>query len=237
MGPGSSSRPVTTASQRVAFSSPREGQRNLFWKAAEGTGSVERLTESSNVQYAYSFSADGEALVFRETQPDTGEDLRMLSLVEDRAVETLIGTQFRERNAELSPDGRWMAYQSNASGQDEIYVRPFPAVDEGQWMISTSGGTHPLWAPDGRELFYLSGAALMAVPIQTDPSFTPGGTPEVLFEGDYAAGGGRSYDVAPDGQRFLMIKAGDPSDESSSAPELIIVENWFEELKRLVPTN
>ena len=72
--------------------------------------------------------------------------------------------------------------------------------------------------------------------LETDPSFTPE-TPEVLFEGDYFAGAGRSYDVAPDGQRFLMIKAGDPSDESSSAPELIIVENWFEELKRLVPTN
>ena len=104
-------------------------------------------------------------------------------------------------------------------------------------MISTSGGTHPLWAPDGRELYYLSGAALMAAPIQTDPSFTPG-TPEVLFEGNYYySSQGRSYDVAPDGQRFLMIKAGDLSDESSSAPELIIVENWFEELKRLVPTN
>ena len=224
----------TPDSQRVAFSSAREGQRNLFWKAAEGTGSVERLTESSNIQYAYSFSADGEALVFRETQPDTGDDLRMLSLVEDRAVKTLVATQFRERNAELSPDGNWMAYQSNASGQDQIYVRPFPAVDEGQWMISTSGGTHPLWAPDGRELFYLSDPALMAVPIQTDPSFMPG-TPELLFEGDYRAGQGRSYDVAPDGQQFLMIKWVVPSDEGSNAPELIIVENWFEELKERVP--
>ena len=234
--PGSDNYPVWTPdSQRVAFGSAREGMSNLFWKAADGTGSVERLTESSNIQYAYSFSADGEALLFRETQPDTGEDLRILSLVEDRAVKTLIATQFRERNAELSPDGNWMAYQSNASGQNQIYVRPFPAVDQGQWMISTDSGTHPLWAPDGRELFYRSGAALMAVPIQTNPSFTPG-TPEVLFEGDYFSGAGRTYDVGPGGQRFLMIKAGAPSDESLSAPELIIVENWFEELKLLVPT-
>ncbi len=172
--------------------------------------------------------------MFRETQPDTGGDLHVLSLAGDGSVKTLVATQFSERNAEFSPDGRWMAYQSNASGQDEIYVRPFPAMDEGQWMISNSGGTHPLWAPEGRELFHLSDAALMAVPIRMDPSFTPG-TPEVLFEGDYIAGQGRSYDVARDGQRFLMIKAGDPSDESSSAPELIIVENWFEELKEKVP--
>ena len=179
---------------------------------------------------------DGEAMLFREIQPDTGDDLRMLSLAGDRAVQTLVATQFGERNAELSPDGRWMAYQSNASGQFEIYVRPFPAVDGGGlWMISTSGGTHPLWSPDGRELFYLSGTALLAVPIQTNPSFTPG-APQVLFEGDYFAGTGRSYDVAPDGQRFLMIKAGDTSDESSNAPQVIIVENWFEELKRLAPT-
>ena len=232
--PGEDYYPVWTPdSQRVVFSSPREGPSNLFRKAADGTGTVERLTESSNIQYAYSFSADGEALLFREDQPDTGDALHILSLAGDRAVETLVATQFRERNAELSPDGHWMAYQSNASGQDEVYVRPFPAVDEGQWMISTDGGTHPLWAPDGRELFYLDGAALMAVPIQTNPSFTPG-TPEVLFEGGYFAGAGRSYDVAPDGQRFLMIKAGDPSDESLNAPELIIVENWFEELKERV---
>jgi len=237
--PGSDYYPVWAPdSQRVAFSSRREGgRRNLFWKAAEGTGSVERLTESSNVQVAYSFSADGGSLVFRENQPDTGGDLLVLSMAGDRAVKTLVATQFGERNAEFSPDGRWMAYQSNASGHDEIYVRPFPAVGEGLWQISTKGGTQPLWAPDGRELFYLSGAALIAVTIQTDPTFTPG-TPVVLFEGHHYAGtGGRSYDVAPDGQQFLMINAGDPSNEGSAAPELIIVENWFEELKRLVPTN
>ena len=129
-----------------------------------------------------------------------------------------------------------MAYQSIQSGQMEVYVRPFPAVDDGQWQISTGGGTHPIWAFDGRELFYRRGATLMTVAVQTEPSFTRG-TPEVLFEGTYFAGIGRSYDVAPDGQRFLMIKEGAGTDDTSAPPSLVLVQNWFEELRRLVPTN
>ena len=138
-------------------------------------------------------------------------------------------------------DGLWLAYESNASGQYEIYVRPFPNVEDGQWLISRGGGSRPLWAPDGRELFYLApGRRLMAVPVetvQTEPSFAPGNAEEV-FGGYYVAGGGafgRTYDISPDGERFLMIKESG-SDETSST-EFILVLNWFEELKRLVPTN
>ncbi len=113
-----------------------------------------------------------------------------------------------------------------------------PNVDEGQWQISTSGGTHPLWASNGRELLYRRGAALMTVPVQTEPSFTPA-TPEVLFAGNYFTGAliGRTYDVAPDGQRFLMIKEGGGAEDTSAPPSLVVVQNWFEELRRLVPTN
>ena len=93
-----------------------------------------------------------------------------------------------------------------------------------------------LWAPDGRELFYRRDDALMAVPVQTEPSFTQG-TPEVLFEGPYVLGPGRNYDVAPDGQRFLMITEGGGAEDTSAAPTIIVVQNWFEELRRLVPTN
>ncbi len=156
---------------RVVFSSTREGPPNLFWRAADGTGAVERLTDSPNEQDAYAFSPDGTRLVFREIRPDTGEDLGVLSMEGDRSTAPLVVTEFVERNAELSPDGRWIAYESNASGSFEVYVRPFPAVDEGQWLVSTNGGQRPLWSPDGRELFYLSGPvnlnrpALMAVPI------------------------------------------------------------------------
>ncbi len=149
-------------------------------------------------------------------------------------------TTFNELNGEISPDGRWIAYQSNESGQEEIYVRPFPEVNSGRSQVSTGGGTRPLWARSGKELFYLGrGGAMMSASIEGGSTFRAG-TPIQLFEGRYLAFGaaaGRSYDVSPDGQRFLMIKAGGASDETSAPRSIIVVQNWFEELKRLVRTN
>jgi serine/threonine-protein kinase len=239
--PGADRLPIWTPDgQRVAFGSGRDGTINLFWKAADGTGTVERLTESENAQHSYVFSPDGKQLVYREIHPQRGSDLGVLSLEGDGSFGLLLVTEFSEQNAEISPDGRRLAYQSNASGQHEIYVRPFPGVDEGRWQISTGGGIKPVWAPDGRELFYVNpDGQLMAVSVRIDPSVTFG-SPEVVFEESYfdplAGGGGRTYDVSPDGERFLMIKADAAGDEAA-APELILVLNWFEELKRLVPTN
>ena len=125
----------------------------------------------------------------------------------------------------MSPDGRWLAYESNESGRSEIYVRPFPDVDAGRWQVSTtSGGIEPVWAGSGRELFYRSGAALMTVPIQTDPGFAAG-TPEVLFEGQegHYRAGQQSYDVSPDSERFLMMKEGGATDDASAAAQIIVV--------------
>ena len=234
--PGADLNPVWTPDGRqVAFASDRDGTPNLYLKAADGTGAVERLTESENQQYPYAFTPDGRQLVFLEMD-GRNYDLVVLSL--EGSPEPLLATEFSERNGEISPDGLWLAYESNASGQYEIYVRPFPNVEDGQWLISRGGGARPLWAPDGRELFYLApGRRLMAVGVQTEPSFAPGAAEEV-FGGYYAPGGGavaRTYDISPDGERFLMIKESG-SDETSST-EFILVLNWFEELKRLVPTN
>ena len=228
----------TPDATRVVFSSQADGEPSLYWKAADGTGTVERLSESGTARAGYSFSPDGESLVFREARPDGGRDLRVLSLAGDRGVETLLGTEFSEGNGEISRDGRWIAYESNQSGQMEVYVRPFPDVDGGgQWQISTGGGTQPLWASDGRELFYRHGGEVMAVSVQTEPSFTPG-TPEVMFEGDYVLGAaGRNYDVSPDGLLFLMIKEGGGAEDTSAPSQIILVKNWFEELRRLVPTD
>ena len=161
----------------------------------------------------------------------------MLSLAGDGSAEALLATEFSEPNAEISPDGRWIAYQSNASGRDEIYVRPFPNVDEGRWQVSRDGGTRPLWAPDGGELFYQSSNwQLMAVRVETEPGFTPGNA-AVLSDGRYfteAAGVvGRTYDISPDGERFLMIEENAGGDST----EFILVLNWFQELERLVPTD
>ena len=225
----------TPDGQRVAFSSTRDGTENLFWKAADGTGTVERLTESPTRQFPYAFTPDGSHLVFRQDNPDTTTDLVTLALDGERSSEPLLATEFSERNAVLSPDGRYFAYQSNASGQDEIYVQPFPDVDEGRWQISTDGGFDPLWGPDGRELFYRMPRRVMAVTVETSPSFTAG-SPDVLFEGDYFTGFGRTYDISPDGQRFLMIKAGNQAEGTAVERQLVIVQNWFSELQARVPT-
>ena len=227
----------TPDGRRVAFSSARDGAPNVYWKAANGTGAVERLSESDNRQDPYAFTPDGSQLVIREASPDQADNLRVVSL--EGSEEPLLATEFSERNAELSPDGRFVAYESNASGQLEIYVRPFPAVEDDQWLISRGGGTQPLWSPDGSELFYLSPAgALMAVRVRTEPGFAPD-SPELVLEKSYlisTGGNGRTYDISPDGERFLMIQEVESDDEASST-ELILVQNWFDELKRLVPTD
>ncbi|MBI4476266.1 MAG: hypothetical protein HY654_03780, partial [Acidobacteria bacterium] len=123
----------------------------------------------------------------------------------------------------------WLAYESNESGQEEIYVRPFPNVADGRWQVSSGGGNVPLWARSGRELFYRDGTSLMSVPVQTTPTFAAG-TPRKLFEG-YVSGLGRTYDVSRDGQRFLMIKDSTAADQTMTAPSMVVVLNWFEELK------
>ena len=145
----------TPDSRRVIFASDRAGPGNLYWQAADNTGTVERLTQSANVQYATSISPDGTRLVFEEARPN--RDIMALTLDKDRHAEPLVQSQmYDEQNGEVSPDGRWLAYESNESGRFEIYVRPFPDVNSGRWQVSTMGGTQPLWAHNGQELFYVA---------------------------------------------------------------------------------
>jgi len=229
----------TPDGRRIVFSSgvSSDGAANLFWKAADGTGAAERLTDSPFHQVPQSISPDGKRLVYRETTVNNRSDLRVLSLDGERSSEALQATEYDERNGEVSPDGHWLAYQSNESGQGEIYVRTFPNVNEGRWQISTGGGTRPLWGPDGRELFYLArGGRLMVVPVQTDPSFTVGSAKRLFGEPYYSEAriAGRTYDISPSGRRFLMIKE---TGEDTSVPlSMTVVLNWFEELKARVPT-
>jgi serine/threonine-protein kinase len=147
-------------------------------------------------------------------------------------------TPFSELNAEVSRDGRWLAYESNESGRNEIYVRPFPNVDAGKRQVSTNGGTQPLWAHNGQELFYESNGGLMRVAVKMGLTFEAG-TPRKLLDGPYlfhpVVGLGRMYDVWRDDQRFLMIKDSSGTDARPPLARIILVQNWFEELKRLVP--
>ena len=237
--PSGDAYPVWTPDgQRLIFSSQREGAQNLFWQAADGTGAVERLTRSPNVQQSTGLSPDGTRLLFTETAPATGEDVMQVEMTGSRTVTPLVQSPFAERNGIASPDGRWLAYEANDTGQFEIYVRPYPAVDSGRWQVSTGGGTRPLWSRTGQELFYVSPAgAIVRVGVERSASWAAT-TPAVIVKEGYAAPSGfpgRSYDVSPDGQRFLMLK---PANEPNAPPpQIIVVPHFDEELKRLVPTN
>jgi serine/threonine-protein kinase len=229
----------TSDGHRVIFGSDRMnpgGLANVFWKSADGTGTPERLTWSATrLQVPMAVSPDGKTLVFRETLPSA--DLMALSLDADRAIHPLVKSSFTEQNAEISPDGRWIAYESNDAGQFEVFVRPFPNVDAGRWQISTSGGTEPLWSRTGQELFYQApSGSLMAVHVDRGTSWNAG-TPAKLFDDRYYHGGGpgsgtgRTYDVSLDGRRFLMIKSVESRD---ATPSLVVVQNWDAEVRRLL---
>jgi len=240
--PGIDIHPTWTADGRhVIFSSERSGARNLYRQAADGTGAVDRLTDSPNPQNAGSVSPDGRTLIFTERSPKTGGDVMQVELEGPHRVAPLVQSQFDERNGIVSPDGRWLAYDANDSGQFEVYVRPFPTVNSGHWQVSTTGGTRPLWTRNGRELVYVSPTgALMTVGVARTPSWTTTAPTVVVKPGYFTNSGSfisRTFDVSPDGQRFLMIKDTTGTDSTSAPASLIVVQNWFEELKRLVPPN
>jgi serine/threonine-protein kinase len=228
----------TPDSRRVIFTSERAGVRNLFWQAADGTGAVERLTESPNTQYASAVSPDGRRLIFSDEAPRTGNDVMAIELDGTRRVTPLVQSTFIERNGIISADGRWLAYEANDSGRFEIYVRPFPDVNSGHWQVSTTGGTRPIWARSGQELVYVSPTgALMRVGVARGPLWAATTPTLVVKEGYFTIPSwwGRSYDISPDGQRFLMVKEGGAYGTAPPA-SIIVVQHWVEELTRLVPT-
>jgi eukaryotic-like serine/threonine-protein kinase len=220
----------TLDGQRIAF----ESGRVVYWKAADGTGEEEKLGSAPDRELSpYSWSSDGKTLVVEEALGAYRWDIGSLSMEGDHKWISLLHEKYIEGQPKISTDGRWMAYVSYESGKAEIYVRPFPEVNKGKWQVSNSGGVFPLWSRDSRELFYHSGDSMLAVAVQTEPTFKCG-KPVPLFRWTYVA---YSWDVSPDGKRFLMVKdavaTGKPIAE---APRKInIVVNWFEELKQRVP--
>ena len=226
--------------RRIAYSSQYGGslRGNLVWQATDGSGTVTRLADGGGAQvFPSSFSPDGSRIFVYGDDARTdqdNDDIGVVQLQGGQRVIPLLQTKFSEQNPEVSPDGRWLAYNSNESGRHEVYVRPFPDVESGRWQVSTAGGSEPTWARNGRELFFRNGMAVMSAPVKTEPRFVSG-NPTIVFQGDYATPpGGRTYDVSPDGRRFLMIKE---ATQDTPQAHIIVVQNWTEELKRLVPVD
>lgn len=219
----------TPDGKRVTFGSVRSGKQGLYWTPADGSGSPEQLVTYEGPEPFPTWSPDGKTLAFGQRGAGGKNDLWVLPTDGDRKPRPIIQTPFDKYWPQFSPDGRWIAYFSNESGRNQVYVQPYPGPG-GKWQVSTDGGYFQRWARSGRELFYRNGDKIMAVDVQTSPTFRSG-TPQVLWEGRYE--GGPNWDVAPDGKRFLMIKgAGD-----QSAPgQMQVVTEWFDELRRRVPS-
>jgi hypothetical protein len=229
----------TPDGRRLIFGANVDGVRNVFSQAADGTGISERLLESARAQLPTSVSPDGARLVFVEDTPTMQRDLMLLTFGAARRVEPLLQSPADEINAVVSPDGRWLAYESNASGRFEVYVRPFPNIADGQWRLSTGGGGRPVWTRGGQELVYVGpDKALIAVRVEGRGSAWQASALTKLLDAHlgYYTGSviSRTFDVSADGQRFLMIKPV-RSDEPTLPPTVVLVQNWGEELKRLAP--
>jgi Tol biopolymer transport system component len=228
----------------------RDGERlvsaattlRMFWRSANGAGATETLHTTRRYLAPSSWSNDGRTLAFVERRDATGNDIMMLdtSGTTPRA-RPFLQTPAQEGFPEFSPDGRWIAYSSNRSGRAEVYVQPYPGPGP-PVQVSISGGDAPAWRSDGAELFFLALRSpdtpdvvnVMAAGTEPRGETLVAGVPRRLFEGRYALTGPvRGYDVTPDGRRFLMVQQFDPAPEPP--PELVLVQNWIDELRRRVP--
>lgn len=228
----------TPDGRRLLWASNHEGPFNLYIQSADGTGAVTRLTNAAEVQLPTAKTPDGRSVLIRlDGRADSGTDRLLVPLSGESKAVPLLTTPAAERNGDVSPDGRWLAYDSDESGRFEVYVRPFPQVDAGKWQVSAEGGSRPIWARKGGELFYrTTQGAVMAVTVDTSGArFRAGQPAKVVGDGYFGASesyAGRTYDVTADGSRFLMIK---DDHTSGSTPHIVLVQNWIEEPRRLIP--
>jgi Tol biopolymer transport system component len=215
---------------RIAFSSNRNGPADLYQHAANGAGEDELLLKSGTDTYAQDWSRDGRFLLFRRPGAKSGRDLWVLP-IDDRGerkpASLFLRSEFLINSARFSPDGRWVAYDSNESGSYEVYVVPFPspAGGGGKRMVSQTSGAFPRWRMDGKELFYLRlDGELMAADVSSSGAAFEHGTPKPLFKATYVNG----WDVSADGKRFLFTIAGTETPQSP----FNVVLNWMSILKK-----
>ena len=225
---------------QLAFADGPVRPNRILVASADGSGRVETLLEREGQRvFPTSWSPDGTTLAFYEDYVETARDVYVFPIEDDPTPVPFLSTPFQERAATFSPDGRWLAYVSNESGRDEIYVRPYPGPGR-ENTVSTTGGQEPVWSADGRELFYRNQDQMFAVTVDITGENFEAESPEQLFAGPYdldiagASGGVPNYAVSPDGLRFLMIKQSGVFAEGRR-PEINVVLDWFEELKERVP--
>ena len=216
---------------RIAFSSGQDGRvLNLYQKLSSGAGDNQLLLQSDLPKLAMDWSRDGKYLLYVNNDPKTKYDLWVLPMTGDHQPFPFLRTPFQETGGRFSPDTRWIAYTSNESGRDEIYVRPFPpAANGGKWMVSRDGGVEPGWRRDGKELYYIGpGGKLMAVAVSGSSAFQAG-IPEGLFTAPVpSVPTVRRWDVTPDGKRFLMSSL---ANENRMAPVTVVL-NWEVRLRK-----
>jgi Tol biopolymer transport system component len=225
-GGASQSAVWTIDGERVIYRGTRKGTRNLYWRPADGSGSEERLTTTPDVVHTpSSVSPDGQWLLFNEGGSHTlSNSVWMMRLDGDRTPRLFAQ---EAANGQISPDGRWIAYQSTASGEWEVYATPFPGPGP-RIAVSANGGTDPRWSADGRELYYTTGNSMMAVTVTAGPTLSVS-APRLLFVGRYRPGSNTvtPFSISADG-RFLRIQQAEPD---RPVTRIDVVLNWFSELK------
>jgi Tol biopolymer transport system component len=223
----------------VTFISDRGGDQSLYQRSADGTGADTLILDVEAAIWEALPSPDGQWLVIRTGGAESLRDIMALRVGQDTVPTPLLTGPYDEEGPALSPDGRWIAYVSNETGRREVFVRPFPDVEAGKWQVSTSGGTSPVWAHSGGELFFLNGnRELVSQAVLPGAAFQRGGQ-QVLFStaGYRQVENYPSFDVSPDDQRFLMVRPKAETAEGASAedgPVLVMVENWLEEVDRIM---
>jgi serine/threonine-protein kinase len=222
---------------KIIYSSRKDNVSTIYKRLADGTGTSIPIMESEHAAAPDSWSPDGKVLSYTQPNPGTSYDVGVVSLESETNLtpEFKIQTTAGEGATSISPDGKWIAYLSVESGEAEVYVTSFPDFN-GKWIISVGGGTEVSWAPNGEAIYYRAANKMMKVPVSMSPTFEPG-TPELLWEREYYSSdlGIRTYGVHPDGDRFLMIEKADQLKVVDDSDDVIVIENWFEELKRIAP--
>jgi serine/threonine-protein kinase len=232
-GTGSSQAPLWTPDgTRVIYRGTRQGTRNLYWIPVDGSGDEERLTSKPGViQTPTSVSSDGRVLLFDQTGPAEpgGVGAWVLPLGGDRTPHRLFPLPDTGHDGQISPNGRWVAYQAIVSSRQEVFVAPLSGSGERR-LVSTDGGTEPIWSRDGRELFFQSGTRLMGVTVTPGATFSAS-LPRVVHEGRYfrTINGNTSFSIAKDGARFLRIQ---PVNPEPAIRRIELVLDWFSGLKR-----